>query len=85
MSDQKRIPRAKRNHVSARGALTQVAEYIVDCESNEYDSYVTYCEENELDPKDIRGLGQSSHVYALALIGLNMEFPTDESEDSCHD
>ena len=56
-------------------ALTQVAEYIVDCESNEYDSYVTYCEENDLDPKDISGADQSEHVYALALIGLGAEFP----------
>ena len=89
MSDPKRKSRAKRNHVSARGALTQVAEYIVDCESNEYDSYMTHCEENELDPKDIRGLGQSSHVYALALIGLGMEFPTDDAatdkDNACHD
>lgn len=75
-----------RNCVSAQGALEQVAEYIVDCESGEYASYVSFCNENELDPKDIRGLGQSSHVYALALIGLDMEFPTDdETDDACHD
>lgn len=67
----------KKNHVSKKGAMTQVAEYIVDCESNECDSYIEFCEENELDPKDIRGLRQSSHVYALALIGLGLEFPTE--------
>lgn len=80
------MPKAKRNHVSAQGALTQVAEYIVDCENGEYKSYVSHCEENELDPKDIRGIGQSSHVYALALIALGMEFPLDdEKEDACHE
>ena len=56
-------------------ALTMVAEYIVDCESNEYRSYVTYCEENDWNPKDIRGANQSKHVYAVALIGLDLEFP----------
>lgn len=61
-------------------ALIKVAEYIIDCESNEYDSYVTYCEENDLDPKDIKGKGQSGHVYALALIGLSMEFPSDDTD-----
>lgn len=66
-----------RNLVSTEGALTQVAEYIIDCENGEYDSYVSYCDENELDPKDIRGAGQSDHVYALALIGLGLEFPKD--------
>lgn len=66
-----------KNHVSKNGALTQVAEYIVDCESNECESYQTYCDENDLNPKDIRGLGQSKHVYALALIGLGMEYPKD--------
>lgn len=56
-------------------ALTKVAEYIVDCENDEYDSYVTYCDENDLNPKDITGASQSKHVYALALIGLGLEFP----------
>lgn len=67
----------KRNCVSVKGALTQVAEYVLDCENNEYDSYVSFCDENELDPKDIRGAGQSNHVYALALIGLGLDFPED--------
>jgi len=78
------MPKSKRNHVSAKGALKQVAEYIIDCESNEYDSYMQYCFENDLDPKDIRGACQSTHVYALALIGLGMEFPTDDA-DASHD
>lgn len=74
----------KRNCISTKGAMTRVAEYIVDCESGEYDSYVSYCDENELDPKDIRGAGQSDHVYALALIGLGLEFPTDDACPQCH-
>lgn len=55
-------------------ALIKVAEYIVDCENNEYDSYVSFCEENGLDPKNIRGKKQRDHVYALALVGLGLEF-----------
>jgi hypothetical protein len=54
--------------------LTKVAEHVIDCESGEYDSYVTYCDENELDPKHILGQEQQFHVYALALAGLGMTF-----------
>lgn len=68
-----------RNMVSKRGALEQVAEYVLDCETGEYDSYVTHCFENELEPFDLRGAGQSEHIYALALIGLGLEFPIDGS------
>jgi hypothetical protein len=79
-------PKSKRNHVSAQGALEQVARHVIDCESGEYASYVDHCKENELNPVDIRGLGQSNHVYALALIGLNMEFPLDDDKDNgCHE
>jgi hypothetical protein len=52
--------------------LIKVAQYIIGDESGEYESYMTYCEENDLDPKDITGIKQSTHVYALALIGLNL-------------
>lgn len=69
------MAKTKRNHISKRGAFVQVAEYIIDCENGEYNSYVSYCEENDLDPSDIRGLGQSNHVYALALIALDLDFP----------
>lgn len=58
-------------------ALAKVAEYIVDCESNEYDNYVSFCEENDLKPSNIKGRRQITHVYALALVGLGLEFPTD--------
>jgi hypothetical protein len=71
------MAKAKRNYISQAGALKQVADYIVNCENNEYDSYVTHCFENELAPADLRGRGQSDHVYALALIGLGLEFPID--------
>jgi len=52
-------------------SLTLVAEHILNQEA---DDYVQWCEENELDPKDINGDMQKSHVYALALIGLGLEF-----------
>ena len=58
-------------------SLIEVAEYVIDCESREYESYVEYCEENSLDPALINAPEQSSHVYAKALIGLGLEFPTD--------
>jgi hypothetical protein len=57
--------------------LIKVAQYIIGDESGEYESYMTFCEENELNPKEINGIEQSSHVYALALIGLGFEFPND--------
>lgn len=65
------------NHISKSGASKQVCEYIVDCESSEYDNYTEWCNENDLNPIEIRGFKQSTHVYALALIALGMEYPTD--------
>lgn len=58
-------------------SLTKIAEYIIDCETGEYENYVTFCDENQLEPKDIQGEMQRTHVYALALIGLGLDFPTD--------
>ena len=58
-------------------ALRKVAYHIVDCESEEYDNYVTYCEENDLEPRRIKGTEQRQHIYALSLIGLGLEFPKD--------
>jgi hypothetical protein len=58
-------------------ALTKIAEYIVNCENNEYDSYVSFCSENRLKPENISGRKQRTHVYALALIGLGLDFPKD--------
>ena len=63
--------------MTKKTATQRVLEYTVDCESGEYDSYVSYCSENGYDPKDIHGKGQTGHVYALALIGLGLEFPSD--------
>lgn len=53
-------------------ALITVAEHVYDCESGEYDSYITYCDELEIDPQE------RCHVYALALIGLGLQFPKEE-------
>ena len=58
-------------------ALTYAAEYIIDCENSEYESYVTYCDELDLDPANIEGDKQKGHIYALALIGLGLKFPID--------
>lgn len=58
-------------------ALISVAEYIVSCDNKEYDDYVRYCDDNGLEPSDITGAEQSQHVYAQALIGLGLEFPTE--------
>lgn len=55
--------------------LKEVAEYIIDCESGEYDSYMSYCQENNLNPKNITKKKQLNHVYAKALVGLDLEFP----------
>lgn len=65
------------NWIEQTQALAKVAEYVVDCESREYDNYVSFCNENDLNPTNIRGSRQSKHVYALALIGLGLEFPRD--------
>lgn len=56
-------------------AMTKVAQWIVDCESNEYDNYVSFCSENGLRPENIHGRKQKNHAYALALAGLGLEFP----------
>ena len=58
-------------------SLETLAFHTIDCENDEYDSYVTYCEELEINPANIRGKLQSKHIYALALIGLGMVFPKD--------
>ncbi len=57
--------------------LIEVAEYIVSCDNKEYDDYVTYCSDNGLNPSDIEAENQARHVYAKALTGLGMEFPSD--------
>ena len=57
--------------------LRCVAEYIVDCESGEYDSYVSFCAENNLEPSEITKTANLGHVYAKALVGLGMIFPND--------
>ena len=59
-------------------SLQCVAEYIVDCESGEYDSYVSYCDENGLNPENLTNKENLTHVYAKALVGLGMEFPKDD-------
>ena len=60
--------------------LISVAEYVVSCDSNEYESYTTYCDDNSLVHADIRGPEQIKHVYAQALIGLGLEYPIDLGE-----
>lgn len=74
-----------KKRISKLGALTQVAEYIVDCESNEYDNYNEFCFEHGIKPSNIKGETQSCHVYALALIGLGMEYPSDNETDDGDD
>ncbi len=67
----------KRKCFTPKNAMTQVCEYIIDCENNEYDSYMSFCNENSLDPCRIRAVKQRTHVYALALIALGLKFPTE--------
>jgi hypothetical protein len=55
-------------------ALTEVAEYIVGFDSKEYDDYIDWCDSQSLNPSDITGEAQSSHIYALALVGLGLKF-----------
>lgn len=57
--------------------LIQVSEYIVSCDNKEYFDYTDYCVQNGFDSRDIQGTKQSQHVYAKALVGLDMVFPTD--------
>lgn len=69
---------SKLKHASKQWCLNTVAEYIVNCENNEYDSYVSYCEENGLEPNNINDSDNLNHVYALALVGLGLKFPSNE-------
>ena len=55
-----------------KDALKSVAEYILD--KKEHDDYVDFCETHDLNPKDIHMPMNSTHIYALALIGLGYEF-----------
>lgn len=61
----------KLNHISKLDALKQTAELVLN---QEREDYIRWCEENDYDPRDIRGLRQSGHPYAIALIGLELEF-----------
>ena len=54
-----------------------VAQWVTCCENGQYDDYMSYCNDNNLIPKDIDGIEQKNHVYALALIALGLEFPKD--------
>ena len=65
------------NDCKKTDALTRCAEYIVSCDNKEYSDYVTYCDDNGLNPSDTQGIEQQKHVYAIALIGLGLDFPTD--------
>lgn len=56
-------------------ALLEAAEYIASCDNKEHDDYVTYCDDNEIDPKQLNGRAQRKHIYARALVGLNLTFP----------
>lgn len=47
----------------------QMIDYILDSERGCYDQY---CEENGLDPFDING--NSTHIYAIALILADLEY-----------
>lgn len=57
--------------------LMKIAEYIIDCETGEYENYIEYCSDLGIDPSDITGNEQKTHVYARALIGLGLSFPND--------
>lgn len=59
--------------LSKTDALKLIADYILDG-SKEHDDYVDMCTEHDIDPKDLQGKRQRTHVYALALIGLEMKF-----------
>jgi hypothetical protein len=53
-------------------ALVLVAHYILD--DKELNDYDDWCDFNDLDPKDIQGEKQRTHVYAMALIGLGNKY-----------
>ena len=56
-------------------ALEKVAEWVISCDSKEYDDYLIYCKDLGINPKNITGKNQIFHPYALALIGLGLKFP----------
>jgi len=53
-------------------AFVKIARYILD--EKEYDDYITYCSDNSISPDDIGGKEQQQHVYAQALISLDLKF-----------
>ena len=52
-------------------ALVLVAQYVLN---NALEDYIDFCDFNEIDPTNIQGEMQSTHVYARALIGLGQVF-----------
>jgi hypothetical protein len=57
--------------MSKQTALNALALHALNYEREDY---LYYCDCNSIDPKDIQGDLQSRHLYALALIGLNIKF-----------
>lgn len=55
-------------------ALRDVVDYILSGDK-EYEDYLNHCDENgEINPADITGPIQFSHVYAKTLVGLGLNF-----------
>ncbi len=71
------MPKSKKVSIDSKRLkkLVDIADWIMSCDNKEYDDYVNYCDDNGLDPAKINGREQSKHVYAKALISLNMTFP----------
>ena len=54
-------------------ALELLAQSILDNAVEKMD-YIRFCDENGVNERDLQGGLQSTHPYALALIGLDLEF-----------
>lgn len=54
-------------------ALFNLAHSIIE-DGKEFEDYVDWCYDNELDPANIQGEIQRGHIYAQALIGLELEY-----------
>ena len=65
----------KINYISKEGAASQILERVLETER---EHYIEYCMENDWNVENIRGLEQSTHIYALALIALGLDFEKGE-------
>lgn len=61
--------------MTKKEAAESLARYLVDSDNKERNDYDDWCDANSLDPKNIHGDRQRTHVYTQALTVLGLNYP----------